>query len=125
MFTYMCVGLLFSLRALQSLAGCHGTARDVEMRYTFFFSFFFFVLYRPILARLRDFHCCPFYFVFAFFCAFASCCTSRKKRLVLCSVAALALTFSCVSLLHNSLDGITVMMDMIFFRNREVCWETG
>jgi hypothetical protein len=42
-----------------------------------------------------------------------------------CFVAALALTFSCVSLLHNSLDGITVMMDMIFFRNRDVCWETG
>ena len=40
MFTYMCVRLLFSLRALQSLAGCHGTARDVKMRYTFFFSFF-------------------------------------------------------------------------------------
>ena len=91
MFTYMCVGLLFSLRALQSLAGCHGTARDVEMRYTFFFSFFFFVLYRPILARLRDFHCCPFYFVFAFFCAFASCCTSRKTRLVLCFVLLLRL----------------------------------
>ena len=42
-----------------------------------------------------------------------------------CFVAAFALTFSCVSLLHNSLDGITVMMDMIFFRNRDVCWETG